>query len=319
MTAGAGLIAAGRTPASDRTRRASILSAYRAERRKLTAQLPSRILALVCVLGPFVFAGVLKLQSGVPADTLFGAWVHSSGFAVSLVVLSFAGSWGFPMLAGVLAGDCSPPRIVTGPGRRSSPVAAPGAICSLARSWLQPGSPRPAWVGHAREPARRLVLTGAHPLVGLSGTVLASGHSSSSIAVSWLLSLLPCSGSRAWRRCSRSHSRNGIIGVIGTALVALAMQFLALVGTGSGSTRCCWGRLRRVARAVRRPSLLRPGDRGVPGERGLDRRLRLVRVGDPSAGAATSPAHRSRVGRAGCLPSRRGRLGGAHRCAGRGQ
>ena len=67
------------------------------------AELP-RLLALVCLLGPFAFAGVLKVQSGSPADSLYGVWVHSSGFALSLVVLGFAGQWGLPLMAGVLAG-----------------------------------------------------------------------------------------------------------------------------------------------------------------------------------------------------------------------
>ena len=49
------------------------------------------------VLGPFAFAVLLKVQSGAPADALFGAWVHTSGFAISLVVLGFAGNWGFPI------------------------------------------------------------------------------------------------------------------------------------------------------------------------------------------------------------------------------
>ncbi len=76
--------------------------AYRAERRKLATQLPTRLVTLVCLLGPFAFAVILKLQAGVPADTLFGRWAHQSGFAIPLVVLSFGGAWGFPVLAGVL-------------------------------------------------------------------------------------------------------------------------------------------------------------------------------------------------------------------------
>ncbi|MBV9684823.1 MAG: hypothetical protein JO046_23720, partial [Solirubrobacterales bacterium] len=80
-------------------------AAYRTERRKLASQLAPRLLALVCLLGPFAFAGVLKVQSGSPADTLYGVWVHSSGFALSLVVLGFSGAWGLPLMAGVLAGD----------------------------------------------------------------------------------------------------------------------------------------------------------------------------------------------------------------------
>ena len=82
-----------------------MLSVYRTERRKLLAQLSTRVLALVCALGPIAFALILKLQSGVPADTLLGVWVHSSGYALPFVVLAFGGFWGFPLLAGALAGD----------------------------------------------------------------------------------------------------------------------------------------------------------------------------------------------------------------------
>jgi len=66
-------------------------NAYRAESRKLQAQLSTRLLALVCLLGPFAFAAVLSGQSASPADTLFGVWVHSSGFALPLVVLGGRG------------------------------------------------------------------------------------------------------------------------------------------------------------------------------------------------------------------------------------
>ena len=91
------------TPRPSRRRGARLVAG--AERRKLTAQLPVRLLAVLCLLGPFVFAVLLKAQSGTPSDALFGVWVHSSGFAVSLVVLGFAANWGFPIIAGVLAGD----------------------------------------------------------------------------------------------------------------------------------------------------------------------------------------------------------------------
>jgi ABC-2 type transport system permease protein len=82
-----------------------VRNAYDTELSKLMSQLPTRILVLICALAPLAFAAVLKVQSGTPSDALFGFWVHSSGFAVSLVILGFAGSWGLPIIAGVLAGD----------------------------------------------------------------------------------------------------------------------------------------------------------------------------------------------------------------------
>ena len=80
----------------------SVGDVYATELQKLRAQLTTRLLALLAVLGPFAFAVLLKVQSGTPSDALFGAWVHTSGFAVSLVMLGFAGTWGFPIIAGAL-------------------------------------------------------------------------------------------------------------------------------------------------------------------------------------------------------------------------
>src|SRR4029077_18921597 len=80
-------------------------SAMHAEWRKLATQLPLRLLAVVCVVAPFALAVVLAVQSGTPSDALFGVLVHTSGFAISLVVLGFSAAWGFPIVAGGLAGD----------------------------------------------------------------------------------------------------------------------------------------------------------------------------------------------------------------------
>jgi ABC-2 type transport system permease protein len=101
------LAAASRAPDSNRGRApgAGVWAVCRTEQEKLTAQVAVRVLTLLCLVGPFAFGAVLGLQSGTPSDALFGAWVHASGFALSLVVLGFAGSWGLPLLAGILAGD----------------------------------------------------------------------------------------------------------------------------------------------------------------------------------------------------------------------
>jgi ABC-2 type transport system permease protein len=93
-------------------------SVHRGERRKLAAQLSTRLLAFLCAIGPLAFAAILGAQSGSPADTLFGVWVHSSGFAISLVVLSFAGSWGFRLWSACSPATCCRPKIATERGRR---------------------------------------------------------------------------------------------------------------------------------------------------------------------------------------------------------
>ena len=80
-------------------------SVYRVELEKLFAQLAIRLLVLVCALGPFAFARGPEDPERHADRRVFGVWSHSTGFAMSLVILSFAGSWGFPLIAGVVAGD----------------------------------------------------------------------------------------------------------------------------------------------------------------------------------------------------------------------
>jgi ABC-2 type transport system permease protein len=47
----------------------------------------------------------MRVQSGMPEDTLFGRSVNESGFAVPLVVLGFAAFWLLPLLTSIVGGD----------------------------------------------------------------------------------------------------------------------------------------------------------------------------------------------------------------------
>lgn len=220
-------------PSHPTVSRAGTLSVFRAESRKLQAQLSTRLLALVCLLGPFAFAAVLSTQSASPADTLFGIWVHSSGFALPLVVLGFAGSWGFPLIAGIVAGDIfsSEDRygtwkaVLTRSRTRGDVFAgkllAGSAYCLalvvlLAVSSLVAG----------------LVFVGDQSLVGLSGTLISPGKCLLLVLVSWALCLLPTLAYTALALLLSIASRNGIVGVIGPSIAGLVMQLLLLIGSG---------------------------------------------------------------------------------------
>ena len=210
-----------------------VRAAYRTERRKLSNQLATRLLAVICVLAPFAFAAVLNVQSGTPADTLYGVWVHSSGFAVSLVVLGFSGSWGLPLMAGVLAGDvfssedrhgtwktvltrsCTRRHLFAGKVLAVATFAL-GLLLLLAVSSVVAGG----------------LLIGLHPMVSLGGTTLSVGRSLGLVAVAWLLSALPLLAFASLAMLFSVATRNGIVGVLGPAIVDLVVQLLALVGTG---------------------------------------------------------------------------------------
>jgi ABC-2 type transport system permease protein len=208
--------------------------AYRAERRKLTSQLATRVLALICLLGPFAFAVILQAQSASPADTLFGVWAHSSGFAVSLVGLGFAAQWGFPVIAGVLAGDMfsSEDRYGTWKmvltrscGRMEVFAGKVLAAATFSLAMLVITAVSSLLAG--------LLLVGDQPLVGLGGTLLPAGSCIWLVAVSWLVCALPMLAFTSMAVLFSVAARNGIIGVMGPSLVGLVMQLLALVGTGA--------------------------------------------------------------------------------------
>jgi len=211
-----------------------VLDVYRAERRKLGAQVAIRVLAVVCALAPFAFGAVLALQSSLPADTLLGVWVHSSGYAVSLVVLGFCGYLGFPVVAGILAGDVfsSEDRYATWKSvltrSRSRGEVFAGkclAIFVLACGLLALTAVSSLLAG--------LVFTGDQATIGLAGNLVPAGEALWLLALSWLLSLPPLLAFAALAVLLSTASRSGIVGVVGPLLVALVMELLALVGNGS--------------------------------------------------------------------------------------
>ena len=83
----------------------SVARAFRFELVKQLAQWRVRLLILACWTGPAIAVVVVSGQSTLPSDTLFGREMHATGWAGALVVLSFAGSWFFPLLTSVVAGD----------------------------------------------------------------------------------------------------------------------------------------------------------------------------------------------------------------------
>ncbi len=192
-----------------------------------------RLLALVCVLAPFLFGAILKIQSGSPTDTLYGVWVHSSGFALSLVMLAFAGSWGLPLIAAIVAGD-----VFSSEDRYGTWKLVLTRSCT--RRELFVGKLLAAAAFTVALVALTMIaslvagalLVGPHALVSLSGTVISGGKALLLVVLSWLLCILPAIAFASLAVLLSIATRNGIVGVVGPALAALAMQLLVLVGSG---------------------------------------------------------------------------------------
>src|SRR5207247_10085880 len=88
-----------------RARRVPVSRGYRFELVKLVSQWRIRLLVLACWIAPALFVAGVSRQSTLPSDTLFGRWMHATGWAGPLVILGFSGTWALPLLTSLVAGD----------------------------------------------------------------------------------------------------------------------------------------------------------------------------------------------------------------------
>ena len=193
-----------------------IWNSYRVELSKLASQLIVRLVVIAAIACPLAFAAVLKVQSGTPADALFGAWVHASGFALSLVILAFAGNWGLPVIAGLVGGDlfASEDRhgtwktILTRSSTRTDIFVGKllaAATLTVTTTLLLALASVLAGV----------IFVGAHSLPNLSGVTTSAGEMFFLTLLSWLLCILPALAYTAIAILFSVASRNGIVGVLG--------------------------------------------------------------------------------------------------------
>lgn len=201
------------------------------ELRKLKAQARVRVAFGVCLLGPWLLALVLAAQSGLPKDTLFGRHVHDSGYALPLLVLGFAGTWAFPLLTSLVAGDIFAAEDAQGTwsslltrSRTRAEVFTGKVLAAtlVALSLLAVTALSSLLAG--------LATAGDRPLTGLSGVPLSSGRSFALVLAAWACAVPPLLGFTAVACLLSIVSRQSVVGVGGPVLLGLLMQLLAVVG-----------------------------------------------------------------------------------------
>ncbi|CAM5743781.1 putative Collagen alpha-1(XXVII) chain [Streptomyces afghaniensis 772] len=198
---------------------------YRFELVKLVSQWRIRLLVLACWIAPAFFVAGVSLQSTLPSDTLFGRWMHATGWAGPLVMLGFAGTWALPLLTSVVAGDvfASEDRLgtwrhllvaVRSPGRIFAAKALAGlTVILLLVAGLACSSA-----------AGGVVAVGSRPLVGLDGQLLAPGDAAGRVVLAWACALAPTLALAAIGLLGSVALGRSPMGLLLPALVALAMQ-----------------------------------------------------------------------------------------------
>ncbi|MCW2947396.1 MAG: family transporter protein [Actinoallomurus sp.] len=203
---------------------------YRWELVKLTRQVKTQVVVGLCVLAPFLFVAALDVQSNVPQDTLFGRWVHDSGFAIPLVILGFAGQWALPAVTSIVAGDifsCEDRygtwKTILTRSRSRSQIFAGKALAAVTFSVVTTA------LLALSSLAAGVLLVGRQPMIGLSGTLLQPGHCATLVLASWAAVSLPVLGFTGLGLLLSVGSRSSAVGTGGPVVIGLVMQLGSLV------------------------------------------------------------------------------------------
>jgi ABC-2 type transport system permease protein len=211
-------------------RSVSVARGYRFELVKLVSQWRIRLLVLTCWIAPALFVAGVSQQSTLPVDTLFGRWMHATGWAGPLVMLGFAGTWALPLLTSVVAGDVFASEDRLGTWRHllvavRSPrrIFVAKALASLSVILLLvAGLAFSSVVGG-------LLAVGNHPLVGLDGHLLRPADAAGKVLLAWVCVLAPTLALAAIGLLGSVALGRSPMGLLLPALVALAMQLAQML------------------------------------------------------------------------------------------
>jgi ABC-2 type transport system permease protein len=197
---------------------------------KLTAQPKVAGVLAACAIGPFAFVGILRLQSSLPEDTLFGRALNETGFATPLVVLGFASLWILPVLASIIGGDILSAEdryrtwtTVLTRSRSRAEIYAGKLLAAVAFTSAAVGT-----LGLSSILAGVLVV-GHQPLIDLSGTLVPPAQAMARVALAWLTIVPPTLGFTALALMISATTRSGAAGIGFPVLASLAMQLVGYV------------------------------------------------------------------------------------------
>jgi ABC-2 type transport system permease protein len=211
-------------------RRVRVARAYRFEVIKLLAQWRVRLLMLACAVAPALFVAVVSQQAALPVDTLFGRSMHATGWAGSLVILGFSGTWALPLVTSLIAGDVfasedrlgtwrhllvavrSPSRIFVSKALASLTVIVV-LVIELAGSSVIGG----------------IAVVGNRELIGLDGHLLSPGGAAGKVLLAWVCVLAPTLALAAIGLLGSIALGRSPMGLLLPAVVALAMQLIQLL------------------------------------------------------------------------------------------
>ncbi|MGW3138396.1 ABC transporter permease [Streptomyces sp. NPDC001139] len=203
----------------------SVSRGYRFELVKLLSQWRIRLLVLACWIAPGLFVAGVAQQSTLPSDTLFGRWMHATGWAGPLVMLGFAGTWALPLLTSLVAGDVFASEDRLGTWRHLLVAVRSPRRIFVAKTLASLTVILVLVAGLAvSSTAGGLAAVGGRPLVGLDGHRLASADAAVRVLLAWAAALAPTLALAAIGLLGSVALGRSPTGLLLPPLVALGMQ-----------------------------------------------------------------------------------------------
>lgn len=212
------------------SRPAGARAALRFEFAKLFSSWRARVLALICLIGPAAFIGIVSIQTTLPSDTVFGRWMLQTGWAGALVMLSFSYTWVLPLLTSLVAGDI---------------FAMEDRQCTWRQLIMAVRSPRRIFLAKAVASAAvilalvmllglsailgGLLAVGNHALVGLNGQLIAPDRAAGLVILAWLFVAVATLAYAAIGLLGSVALGGSPVGLFLPALVSLLLQMCQML------------------------------------------------------------------------------------------
>jgi ABC-2 type transport system permease protein len=209
----------------------TLLDAIRWELSKLAAQARARWTLLICLVAPVAIVFIIDAQQRPPKDSLYGRYIHQSGFAVTLLILGFAAQWILPLLTALVAGDIFASEdqhgtwktVLTRSASRSQLFWAK-TITALAFATTV------LLILAVTTIVASIVIVGNQGLIGLTGQDISSGTSLRLIVESWATQLAPMLGFTCLAILLSVRSRNPAVGIAAPVVIGMVMQLIGGLG-----------------------------------------------------------------------------------------
>lgn len=203
--------------------RIPVARSYRFELVKLISQWRVRLLIIAAWILPALLVSEVSRSSSLPADTVFGRWMHATGWAGSLVVLGFAGTYALPLLISVVAGDVFATEDRLGTWRHLLVAVRSPRLIFAAKALASLTVIAVLMIGLILSSTAAVLVVGNRPLIGLDGSVLSPADAARRVLLAWLCALAPTLALAAIGLLGSVTLGRSPLGLLLPALAGLAM------------------------------------------------------------------------------------------------